>query len=304
MSGFKIIAIKTGKKEKSSSTVKGNSITINPMKILKENTIYPFDSRFVFNNNDINDATVLEPDISLYDLTIGEKKLSININAIVGKNGSGKSTLIELIYWANYNIGAALGILVDENTGKKHKPYQVVDLEILYSINEKKIVKIIIKDKEVYKQDLLVQKGKLETTNDVSKITDRIELQDFFYSIVVNYSQHALNSNEIGNWIIPLFHKNDGYQTPIVLNPMRIEGNIDINNENNLLKQRLIANLLENTIGVELVKSLRNIINDKIATKLVLIFRKKDYSVKKFKTNDEIIIKLIKSLEELSLIHI
>lgn len=297
MSGFKIIAIKTGKKEKINRNVRGNSSTLNPLKILKGNTIYSFDSSFKFNNNNIYEATILKNDSSLYDLTINEKKLSININAIVGKNGSGKSSLIELLYWANYNISATLGILVNEETGEKYKPYQVVDLEILYSTTDKEIIRIIIKDKMVHKQEFMVVDGKLTPKNNGNKITDRIELQDYFYSVAINYSQHALNSNEIGNWIIPLFHKNDGYQTPIVLNPMRTKGNIDINDENSLLKQRLIANLLENTNGIELAKSLRNIVNDKIATKLVLKFRKHDYVLKEYNTDDKIEIRLIKSLE-------
>jgi len=66
----------------------------------------------------------------------------------------------------------------------------------------------------------------------------------FFYSLVLNYSQYSLNSKEIGNWITELFHKNDGYQTPIVINPMRTEGNFDINTENELVRQRLLVNVL------------------------------------------------------------
>jgi hypothetical protein len=65
----------------------------------------------------------------------------------------------------------------------------------------------------------------------------------FFYSIVLNYSHYALNSNDVGMWIEELFHKNDGYQTPIVLNPMRDEGIIDINTENYLVRSRLLANI-------------------------------------------------------------
>ncbi|WP_417353200.1 hypothetical protein [Flavobacterium alkalisoli] len=68
-------------------------------------------------------------------------------------------------------------------------------------------------------------------------------ITSFFYSIVLNYSHHALNSKHLGYWINTLFHKNDGYRTPAVINPMREEGNFDINKENLLSKYRLLANI-------------------------------------------------------------
>lgn len=68
----------------------------------------------------------------------------------------------------------------------------------------------------------------------------------------MNYSLYAFNSLEYKEewedqnkeescWLRGLFHKNDGYQTPAVLNPMRTKGNIDINKENSLAKDRLIS---------------------------------------------------------------
>jgi len=69
-------------------------------------------------------------------------------------------------------------------------------------------------------------------------------LYSFFYSIILNYSHYSLNSNSLGYWITTLFHKNDGYRTPAVINPMRTEGIIDINNENELAKARLLSNVL------------------------------------------------------------
>lgn len=65
----------------------------------------------------------------------------------------------------------------------------------------------------------------------------------FFYSISLNYSHHSLNSKVIGNWINRLFHKNDGYATPLVINPMRDEGNFNINRELHLSNERIMSNL-------------------------------------------------------------
>lgn len=71
-------------------------------------------------------------------------------------------------------------------------------------------------------------------------------LSNLFYNLVVNYSLYGLNSEEIGIWIEKVFHKNDGYQTPIVINPYRNEGNIDIHSENELVRDRLLANMIIN----------------------------------------------------------
>lgn len=80
----------------------------------------------------------------------------------------------------------------------------------------------------------------IEITNDI----DKFYLEDFFYTISLNYSHHSLNSITIGSWINKLFHKNDAYTTPVVINPMRDEGNFDINQELKLSRERLMSNLL------------------------------------------------------------
>ncbi len=70
-------------------------------------------------------------------------------------------------------------------------------------------------------------------------------LQDFFYTMVINYSHYGFNANEMGDWINGVFHKNDGYQLPIVINPMRTEGIIDINREKELTTSRFLVNILQ-----------------------------------------------------------
>lgn len=98
-------------------------------------------------------------------------------------------------------------------------------------------------------------------------------LPRFFYTVVLNQSSYAYNTNDFVSecnseeyeievrhgrkknakgeripysiedrcWLSGLFHKNDGYQTPIVLTPYRYEGNYDINVENKLAYERLIS---------------------------------------------------------------
>lgn len=71
-----------------------------------------------------------------------------------------------------------------------------------------------------------------------------IKQQHFFYTVGINYSHYALNALNLGQWVNSIFHKNDGYKTPIVLNPMRKKGVFDINTELQLGKYRLLSNLL------------------------------------------------------------
>lgn len=269
---FKIIAIKVGEMLPTKDTRKNLSLTLDPLKNLKSNQIYQFRNEYQFRKNDFSEVDYLpKTDVNLYELKTSINNIPININAVVGGNGSGKSTLIELLYWANYNIGSILNLLEDENH-KKRKPFKFLDFELLYSVDLNTLINIVFKEGNVYQQSYKRNKNKFVADVSKQEIKSIDDLQQFFYTIVVNYSHYALNSLEIGDWINPLFHKNDGYQTPIVLNPMRTNGDIDINKEKYLLTRRLLANLLEPVAVGQEEKSLRNIANDKIASTLELSY--------------------------------
>ena len=103
----------------------------------------------------------------------------------------------------------------------------------------------------------------------------RLFAEKFFYSIVTNYSIQAFIASDYahehtftydpevgepnnkgdyvfghrGAWLNNLFHKNDGYLTPIVLNPYRTDGWINMTNEEHLTVTRLTAILLDNELG-------------------------------------------------------
>lgn len=91
-------------------------------------------------------------------------------------------------------------------------------------------------------------------------------LKTLFYTMVCNYSLYGFNyrdflseatpadrlralrikasdenPTEDSLWLKGIFHKNDGYQTPIVLHPMREDGKLNVVRENILAKERLTA---------------------------------------------------------------
>lgn len=105
-------------------------------------------------------------------------------------------------------------------------------------------------------------------------------LQTFFYSIAVNYSIHGLNDRTIGSWINPLFHKNDGYQTPLVINPMRTHGDFKIEREEYLAKSRLLSNILLNDGKNEH----RKLTDKQTATHLIFTLNKEKIGPDRLKT--------------------
>lgn len=91
-------------------------------------------------------------------------------------------------------------------------------------------------------------------------------LKTLFYTMVCNYSLYGFNyrdflseatpverlkalhikvsdenPTEDSIWLKGIFHKNDGYQTPIVLHPIREDGRLNVVKENALAKERLAA---------------------------------------------------------------
>ncbi|AZA93618.1 Predicted ATP-binding protein involved in virulence [Chryseobacterium nakagawai] len=292
MTGFKIIAIKTGSKPKRIYEIQSTGAKLDFFKNLEENKIYAFTSDYSFPNDNFDEVVIASKSVlELYSFISRNKKISVNINAIVGNNGSGKSSLVELLFWANYNIGCVAKLLRNGKTNNLLDPYKFIDLEILYSIDDENLIRIEFKDGRVFKNKLFLKENTYISKKDDLQVRTTEDLRDYFYSIVINYSHYALNSNEIGDWIIPLFHKNDGYQTPIVLNPMRTGGIIDINDENKLLKRRLLGNLLEEIEDQNIEESLRNIGNNKIVTSIKVKYSSKDYlyETKSFKIKNQVI---------------
>ncbi|WP_316801466.1 hypothetical protein [Pedobacter frigidisoli] len=187
--------------------------------------------------------------------------LEISISAIVGKNGSGKSTLTELLY-------AAINNLSQKHPSVKKKEIQYVkDIYLEFFYLSTFLHRIVISGDDV----LIFRYENAGTVYNSPSSIDfgKFELEEFFYTLAINYAHYGLNSNHLGMWIHHIFHKNDGYEMPITISPYRKKGNIDINSEMELVKSRLLSLLLQpidETDYSSQQESLRTLKKGKIAT--------------------------------------
>ncbi|WP_343614050.1 hypothetical protein [Flavobacterium sp.] len=147
------------------------------------------------------------------------------------------SAAIESAKLKHHGMVEYIKVLEEEETGIKNG----LAVSIIYE--SEGIVRELLYDAGKFRYNIFDPNLK-ETTLSI----DEFNPEEFFYTICVNYSHHGLNSNFIGTWINKLFHKNDAYRTPVVINPMRNEGNFDINREQHLAKERLMANILHDLL--------------------------------------------------------
>ena len=269
MSDFKLLAIRPVK-----------NCDRRFMKNLEHNHIYKFYNNYDFvlsksEQNGHKQVFKIEQKHEIYaDLynVANRNAPAINISAVVGKNGSGKSSLLELLYVACYVIASRKEILYGVSgimqkfklneqqmsdhdvryLNEIHSVFNDLEVELFYAIDDK-VFMISVDDNHIIhkiitgKDDNFDNDGIFKNEDQHKEYLMYVCNQLFFYTISINYSLYGLNENFMGSWVRDLFHKNDGYQTPVVINPFREEGNIDVNNELHLAQTRLLSNLINDS---------------------------------------------------------
>ena len=184
----------------------------------------------------------------------------ITVNCVIGMNGAGKSTLLDILYISINNMAVRLlGKKAKLQSGRSLSYARGLYADFFFLCEDKQYriscrdlqTSLYVVDEEANAFRLLSIRNHDNAKSILSKL---------FYTISTNYSLYAFNQSEYiaeddgpadpeevvvdginGEWLNGLFHKNDGYFTPIVITPYRETGNISVQKENRLASQRIMA---------------------------------------------------------------
>lgn len=243
------------------------------LKVLKENQFYFFDSSYKDEKGKIvkvkNSQDRLPDGFFSRGIVEGSELKYIHVQAVVGKNGEGKSSLIELLLRILNNFFRISNVAPFSQNLLRIKH---LCGRIYFTIEENIYIIEVDYPKNgdgdhVFTAKLVENDVVIFNSEGNAESMDFEKLNSIFFTMYTNYTLYGLDeddyiletyeaydgedlldrsSSDKITWISKIFHKNDGYQTPVVIHPYRRNGAIDIRNEKALLKQRMLITLIEN----------------------------------------------------------
>ena len=179
------------------------------------------------------------------ELTVDEKKEyvsifpeNINVTAIVGENGSGKSNIFESLISNLMYFG---DIPTDE-------PYKV--LTFFYDNSEKKVYY-----KELnFHLNFLNNENILNNLEALTTSKYQIEKQFLPFTLHYDYSLDWINNNENNLDFDSLYHKNDDYETPILLQPDKFERKVSLANIDYIATRDILNFTIQNNIKFDFIE--------------------------------------------------
>lgn len=230
-------------------------------KTLKTNAWYPF-GRYE-EPKEFEAYTTPAFDSEIEDLYQIDPHLpKVSVQCIVGMNGSGKSSLLDILLRIITNFAFVTLKSSADNSGRDLKFAYGLTADLYFEVEGQVCCIHNGRNPKEMSITLGLQEGDMgwECHNGEELMQDstlsRRLLEHFFYTISTNYSTYAFNENDYkrdlpkevgkksyakvnGKWLGGIFHKNDGYQAPIVMTPYRRNFNIDVNRETKLANQRI-----------------------------------------------------------------
>ena len=182
------------------------------------------------------------------------RKVTININAIVGKNGDGKSSTVELIIRLINNH-----IARSKKNSRRLGPIQIPEVYAELYMQLDNTIYCLYANKEDcgFKQIAIIPEDFSVQSFPIEEIPAKDNVFKSIFTLVSNYSLYAYNVNDFRKewtdiqpqsssigfkecWLTRIFHRKDGFRVPLLLYPNRDKGIINVNNEAYLAKQRLL----------------------------------------------------------------